>query len=181
MKNAIIFSGSGGQGIMSMGTMLAQSAVESGKHAVYMPSYGPEQRGGSAKCVVIIDDKEITSPMAEYGGVLVAMSNMAYEKFIHELEPGGILIYDNSVVTDTIERTDIKAVPIPAGDLAIEVGSAKVANVLVDGVLLGLYDIVSPENFQKSLDAKFAGKSSKVREMNTIAFRKGLELAQKYK
>lgn len=79
MKNAIIFSGSGGQGIMSMGTMLAQSAVESGKHAIYLPSYGAEQRGGSAKCVVIIDDAEIVSPMAKYAGLFVAMSDMGYK------------------------------------------------------------------------------------------------------
>ena len=79
MKNAIIFTGSGGQGVMSMGIMLAQSAVESGRHAVYLPSYGAEQRGGSAKCIVIIDKDEIISPMAGSGGVLVAMNNMGYE------------------------------------------------------------------------------------------------------
>lgn len=181
MKNAIIFSGSGGQGIMSMGTMLAQAAVESGRHAAYMPSYGPEQRGGSAKCVVIIDEKDILSPMVEYGGVLVAMSMLAYNKFINELEPGGILIYDNTMITCEIERKDITAVPVPAGDLALEIGSAKVANVLVDGVLLGLCDVVSPEDFQKSLDAKFAKKAPEVRELNTRAFQRGLELAKQYK
>ena len=99
MKNAIIFSGSGGQGIMSMGIMLAQSAVESGKHAVYLPSYGAEQRGGSAKCVVIIDDEEIVSPMTKYAGTFVALSDTGYNKFIDELEPGGLLIYDSALVT----------------------------------------------------------------------------------
>ena len=166
---------------MSMGMMLAQSAVDSGKHAVYMPSYGAEQRGGSAKCVVVIDDEEITSPMAQYGGVLIAMNDMSYEAFIHELESDGILIYDSSVVTKDIDRTDIKAVPVPAGDLALEIGSTKIANVIMNGVLLGLYDIVSPDSFKKSLYVKFANKSDEVRKLNTIAFKTGFDLAQKYK
>lgn len=181
MKNAIIFVGSGGQGIMSMGTMLAQAAVESGKHAAYLPSYGPEQRGGSAKCTVIIDDCEIVSPMAKTGSVLVAMSRLAYDKFIGELEPGGLLIYDNTMITCEIERKDIRLIPVPADDLANEVGSPRVANVLVDGVLIGMNGYVTPEEFQKSLNLKFARKSQAVRDLNAKAFNKGLELAMHYK
>lgn len=179
MKNAIIFSGSGGQGIMSMGNMLAQSAVESGKHAVYMPSYGAEQRGGSAKCVVIIDDKEIVSPMAKYAGLFVAMSDMGYKKFIDELEEGGTLIYDSALVTSEIERKDIKVIAVPAGDMALEIGSPKVANVIVNGVIIGATGIVSQETFQESLDRKFASKSEQVRELNRKALEAGIEYAKK--
>lgn len=181
MSKTFIFSGSGGQGIMSMGTMLAQAAVESGKHAIYMPSYGPEQRGGSAKCVVMIDEDEVPCPMAEYGEVFVAMSMLAYNKFLYELLPGGVLIYDNTMIPQKIEREDIKAIPVPAGDLALEIGSPKVANVIVDGVLIGMTGIVSPEEFMQSLDMKFAGKSESVRELNRKAFDCGLKLAEKYK
>lgn len=181
MKNAIIFSGSGGQGVMSMGTMLAKAAIECGKHAVYMPSYGPEQRGGSAKCVVIIDTEEILSPMARDGGILVAMSKLAYDKYIGALEPGGVLIYDSTMITDPIERTDITAIPVPAADLALEVNAPRAANVLVNGVLLGINPVVPAEEFQKSLDAKFAKKSQEVRDANTRAFNKGLELGKQYK
>lgn len=180
MKNAIIFSGSGGQGIMSMGNMLAQSAVESGKHAIYLPSYGAEQRGGSAKCVVIIDDQEIVSPMAKYAGIFVAMSDMGYNKFINELEPGGTLIYDSALVTCPIERDDIKVIAVPAGDMALELGSPKVANVIVNGVLIGLSNIVSRETFQESLDRKFASKSEKVRELNRAALEAGIEFAKQH-
>lgn len=163
---------------MSMGTMLAQAAVECGRHAVYMPSYGPEQRGGSAKCTVIIDSADILSPMAKTGGILVAMSQLAYDKYIDTLEPGGILIYDNTMITGAIERGDITAIPVPAADLAREAGAPRAANVLVDGVLLGIRPVVSPEEFQKSLDAKFAKKSQDVRDSNTRAFNKGLELGK---
>ena len=177
MKNAIIFSGTGGQGVMSMGIMLAQSAVESGRHAIYMPSYGPEQRGGSAKCTVIIDTEEIVSPMAGYSGTLVAMNNMAYDKFINELEPGGVLIYDSTLVTKPIERTDITAIGIPADALALEVGSPKVANVIVIGALIALTGIVTPEEFQRSLDKKFASKPESVRAMNAEALKRGMAAA----
>lgn len=178
MKNAIIFSGSGGQGVMSMGIMLAQAAVESGRHAIYMPSYGPEQRGGSAKCTVIIDRDEIISPMAGSGGVLVAMNNMAYNKFINELEPGGTLIYDSAMLTAPIERDDIKTVPVPAVDIALGLGSAKVANVVVIGALIGMTGIISADEFKKSLDIKFASKSEAVRALNHEALKKGMELAK---
>lgn len=180
MSKTFIFSGSGGQGIMSMGTMLAQAALDSGRHAIYMPSYGPEQRGGSAKCVVSIDDNEIPCPMAEYGEVLVAMSKLAYDKFIYELKPGGVLLYDNTMITEEIERKDITAIPVPAGNLAIELGSPKIANVIVDGVLVGMTDIVTPEEFIKSLDMKFASKSEEVRALNKKAFEYGYELAKKH-
>lgn len=177
MKNAIIFSGSGGQGIMSMGIMLAQSAVESGKHAVYLPSYGAEQRGGSAKCIVIIDDNEIVSPMTRYSGTFVALSEPGYKKFISELEPGGILVYDSALVTTPIERSDISVIPVPAGDIAVEVGSPKAANVVIIGVLIGLTGIVSQETYQQSLDMKFAGKSESVRMLNRKALEEGVKFA----
>ena len=179
MKNAIIFTGSGGQGVMSMGITLAQSAVESGRHAAYMPSYGPEQRGGSAKCTVIIDTEEIVSPMAGSGGVLVAMNNTAYKKFIGELEPGGTLLYDSTLVTVPIERTDITAIGIPADALALEVGSPRVANVIVIGALIALTGLVTPEEFQRSLDLKFAKKSDAVRAMNAEALKRGIAAAQR--
>ena len=181
MKNAIIFSGSGGQGIMSMGIMLAQSAVESGKHAVYLPSYGAEQRGGSAKCVVIIDDEEIVSPMTKYAGTFVALSDTGYNKFIDELEPGGLLIYDSALVTSKIERDDITAVGIPAGDIALEVGSPKVANVIINGVIIGLMGIVSQETFQQSFDLKFAKKSEEVRALNRKALQAGIDYANSHR
>ena len=180
MKNAIIFSGSGGQGIMSMGTMLAQSAVESGKHAIYLPSYGAEQRGGSAKYVVIIDDAEIVSPMAKYAGLFVAMSDMGYKKFIDELEPAGTLICDSAMVTSKIERDDINVISIPAGDMAVELGEPRAANTIVMGAIIGITGLVSREAMMDSLDRKFAAKPDKVRETNKRALDLGIEYAKKY-
>lgn len=180
MKNAIIFSGSGGQGIMSMGIVLAQSAVEGGKHAEYLPSYGAEQRGGSAKCVVVIDDEEIVSPMAKTAGLFVAMSDMGYKKFINELEPHGTLICDSTLVTSEIERDDIKVIKIPAGDMAVELGEPRAANIIVIGAIIGITGVVSQETMHESLDRKFAKKSDKVRELNSRALDLGIEYAAKH-
>ena len=179
MKFTLIISGSGGQGVMSVGISLASSAVEGGLHATFMPLYGPEQRGGSAKCTVVIDTEEIVSPMAGSGGVLVAMNNTAYKKFIGELEPGGTLLYDSTLVTVPIERTDITAIGIPADALALEVGSPRVANVIVIGALIALTGLVTPEEFQRSLDLKFAKKSDAVRAMNAEALKRGIAAAQR--
>ena len=180
MTKTVIFTGSGGQGIMSMGTMLAEAAVDSGRHGAFMPSYGPEQRGGVSKCTVAIDDEKMPCPMAEYSELLVTMSLLAYDRFIYELLPGGVLLYDNTMITKTIERKDIKAIPVPAGDLAIKIGSPKVANVIVDGVLVGMSGIVTYDEFIKTLDRKFKTKSEAVRELNRKAFDCGFELAKEY-
>lgn len=181
MSKTFVFTGSGGQGIMSMGTMLAQAAFESGRHAIYMPSYGAEQRGGSAKCIVIIDENEMPCPMFEYCETMVAMSNLGYNKFQYQLKPGGVLLYDNTVITQEIERDDVIKVPVPAGDLALEIGSPRVANVIADGVLVGMTGIVTPEEFIASLDKKFASKGQNVRDLNRKAFERGLKLAEQYK
>ncbi len=178
MKNAIIFSGTGGQGIVSMGKMLADAAIESGKHALDYPSYGAEQRGGIAKSVVIIDDKEIVSPMAQKGGVLVAMTQNAYNTFINDLEPGGTLVYDSAMITKPIERTDIKKVAIPAGDLAIQIGSPRVANVIIIGALVFIGGYVTLDQIKDSLNTKFADKSETVRKLNEVALDKGFEIAK---
>ena len=117
--------------------------------------------------------------MAASGGVIVAMNNTAYKKFIGELEPGGILLYDSTLVTVPIERDDITAIGIPSAALALEVGSPKVANVIVIGALIALTGIVTPEEFRHSLDKKFAKKSDAVRAMNAEALKRGIAAAQK--
>lgn len=179
MKNAYIFGGSGGQGVVSMGIMLTQCAVSSGKHAVFMPSYGPEQRGGSAKCTVLIDEKEIESPMAQFCSTLVLMSEQACDKFLTELEPGGTLVYDSSIIpAEKVAGIDAKVIPVPAGDIALEIGSVRAANIVVMGALIGATDVVPSEAFAGIIEKKFAKKSEEVRRLNAVAFSRGLELAK---
>lgn len=174
MKKTIVASGSGGQGVMSIGIMLAQTAVSCNKYATYLPEYGPEQRGGSAKCTVVVDDAEIISPLAKKSDVFIAMNEQAYKKFINNLKPGGFLVYNSSRVTSEITRTDIVAVPVPADDICVEIGSTKAANIVMIGALIGVSNIVSKEDFAAHLEKKFAGKKPEIMEINRVALEKGI-------
>ena len=181
MKKSFVFSGSGGQGIMSAGIMLANAAIDMTKHATFLPEYGPEQRGGSAKCTVIISDDEIISPLTKKCDNLVAMNEQAYNKFQDSIKEGGILVVNSSRITNPIDRTDVKVIAVPVDDIALEVGNIKVANIVIIGALIGATDIVSKEIFVASLEEKFKTKKPEILEMNMKALEKGIAFGQKIK
>ena len=181
MKQSFVFSGSGGQGIMSAGIMLAHAAIDMGKHATFLPEYGPEQRGGSAKCTVIISDDEIISPLTKKCDNLVALNEQAFNKFSDTVKEGGRLIANSSLVTSDISAEGINAIAVPVDDIALEVGSIKVANVVIIGVLIGATDIVSKEIFVQSLEEKFKEKKPEILEMNMKALEKGIAFGQQMK
>ena len=163
---------------MSIGMSLASSAVSGGKHATFMPLYGPEQRGGSAKCTVIISDDEIISPLPRQSDGLLVMNNSSFKKFIKELRPGGVLVRDINLVTAPLKRTDIEVVDVPADDLAHEMGNDKISNIILVGAMLGYSGMMDPQVFMESLEHKFASKGDKVVELNRKALYKGVELGK---
>ena len=179
MKNSFVFSGSGGQGIMSAGIMLAHAAIDMGKHATFLPEYGPEQRGGSAKCTVNISDDEIVSPLTKKCDNLVALNEQAYNKFSDSVKQGGNLIVNSSLVTSEISTDNANVIAVPVDDIALEVGSIKVANVVIIGVIIGATLIVSKEIFVKSLEEKFKEKKPEILEMNMKALEKGIAFGEK--
>ena len=179
MKNSFVFSGSGGQGIMSAGIMLAHAAIDMGKHATFLPEYGPEQRGGSAKCTVIISDDEIVSPLTKKCDNLVALNEQAYSKFSDSVKQGGNLIVNSSLVTSEISTDNANVIAVPVDDIALEVGSIKVANVVIIGVIIGATQIVSKEIFVKSLEEKFKEKKPEILDMNMKALEKGIAFGEK--
>jgi 2-oxoglutarate ferredoxin oxidoreductase subunit gamma len=181
MKKSFVFSGSGGQGIMSAGMMLAHAAIDMEKHATFLPEYGPEQRGGSAKCTVIISDDEIVSPLTKKCDNLVAMNEQAYNKFKDDIKEGGILVVNSSRVTSEIDRYDVKVIAVPVDDIALEVGNIKVANIVIIGALIGATDIVSSDIFVASLEEKFKSKKPEILEMNLQALEKGIAFGQQIK
>lgn len=181
MKNSFVFSGSGGQGIMSAGIMLAHTAIDMDKHATFLPEYGPEQRGGSAKCTVIISDGEIVSPLTKKCDNLVAMNEQAYNKFKDDIKAGGILVVNSSRVTAEIERDDVKVISVPVDDIAVELGSIKCANIVIIGALIGATDVVSKDIFVASLEEKFKEKKPAILEMNLKALERGIAFGQKIK
>ncbi len=181
MKQSFVFSGSGGQGIMSAGITLAQAAIDMGKHATYLPEYGPEQRGGSAKCTVVISDDKIVSPLPKLCDNLIVMNEQAYAKFCEDIKPGGILLANSSRITDMEERDDVSVISTPVDDLALEVGNAKTANIILIGILIGATGVVSEDAVLDSLKEKFKDKKPGVLEMNVKALNKGLEIGRNHK
>lgn len=181
MKYTLSISGSGGQGVMSVGMMLGESAVEGGLHATFMPLYGPEQRGGSAKCTVIISKEDIMSPLPKQSDGLIAMNEASFKKFNKELKPGGVLVLNSNRVTSKSRRTDIILLPVPADDLAQELGNSRVSNIILIGALLGYSEMMDPKLLMDSLEKKFADKGEKTVEVNRKALYKGVELGKNAK
>lgn len=176
MKKSLVISGSGGQGVMSAGIMVAQTAVSADKYATFLPEYGPEQRGGSAKCTVVVNDDEIISPLMAKCDTLITMNEQSYKKFAVSLKAGGILIANTSRVISEITREDITVVRVPADDIAVELGSIKCANIILIGALIGAdAGIITEEAMLASLESKFASKKKEVLELNKTALAKGIE------
>ena len=180
MKKSLVVSGSGGQGVMSAGIMIAQTAVSAGKYATFLPEYGPEQRGGSAKCTVVVNDEEIISPLMAKCDTLITMNEQSYKKFAASLKPGGILIANTSRVLSEITREDIIVVKVPADDLAVELGNIKCANIILIGALIGSdAGIITEDAMLASLESKFGSKKKEVLELNKVALQKGIEYGKK--
>lgn len=180
MKKSVVISGSGGQGVMSAGIMIAQTAVAAGKYATYLPEYGPQQRGGSAKCTVVVNDAEVVSPLMAKADTLIIMNEQAYQKFGKSIKPGGILIGNTSRITSEVKTDGITFVDVPADDLAVELGNIKCANIILIGALIGADEgIITEESMLNSLEAKFAKKKKEVLDLNKLALAKGIEYGRK--
>ena len=178
MTHSIIFSGFGGQGIMLMGQLLAQAGMLEGKKVSWIPSYGPEMRGGTAYCCVIISDQPIGSPMVTEPTLVAAMNLPSVVRFAPQLVPGGILIINSSLAPDKSDRSDITQICAPINQMADELGNVKIANLIGLGLVVAACKPVSPKGMHKGLDTllgkKFA-KKSKLVELNTTALNRGLE------
>lgn len=170
----ILFAGFGGQGILSMGKFLAYAGMDAGLNVSWLPSYGPEMRGGTANCSVILTDDIVGSPIVTEASTLVVMNRPSLDKFEHAIKPNGLLIIDSDMVNRLPERSDIEIISIPAQTIAEEIGSKTIANMVLLGALITKTKIVSMDNFLKAL--KEHGKE-KFYEANKKALEKGAEYA----
>ena len=151
MKKEIIISGFGGQGVLSMGKILAYSGLMDDKEVTWMPAYGPEQRGGTANVTVIVSDEKISSPILSKFDVAVVLNQPSLEKFEPKIKPGGILIYDGFGIINKPTRKDITIYRIDAMDKAAEMQNAKVFSMIVLGGLLKVAPVVSTKGVEKAL------------------------------
>ncbi|WP_461614452.1 2-oxoacid:acceptor oxidoreductase family protein [Clostridium sp. Marseille-QA1073] len=169
----IIFAGFGGQGILSMGKFLAYAGMDANKNVSWLPSYGPEMRGGTANCSVIVTDDQVGSPIVTKPTSVVVMNRPSLDKFEKTLVKDGLLIIDSNLVDREIERTDIEVIKIPAQDEAAKVGSGQIANMVLLGALVAKTQIVSMDELLEALKAH--GKE-KFFEIN----KKALEIGASY-
>ncbi|MBQ8592788.1 MAG: 2-oxoacid:acceptor oxidoreductase family protein [Bacteroidaceae bacterium] len=177
-KEEIIIAGFGGQGVLSMGKILAYSGLMENKEVSWMPAYGPEQRGGTANVTVIVSDERISSPILSQYDVAIILNQPSLEKFEDKVKPGGILMYDGYGISTPPTRKDIKVCRIDAMDAAAELGNAKAFNMIVLGGLLKLKPMVTIESVVKALKKTLPERHHHLIPMNEEAIRKGMEIVK---
>ncbi|MGM9800230.1 MAG: 2-oxoacid:acceptor oxidoreductase family protein [Muribaculaceae bacterium] len=176
MKQEIIIAGFGGQGVLSMGKILAYGALMNDLEVTWMPSYGPEQRGGTANVTVVISDTRISSPIVDTYDVAVILNQQSLDKFEHSVKPGGLLIYDPYGIHRMPERKDIRIIEVKAMDATIEYGNAKSYNMILLGSLIKVDPIVSIDNVLKGLKKVLPERHHHLLPANEKAVKIGMEL-----
>jgi Pyruvate/2-oxoacid:ferredoxin oxidoreductase gamma subunit len=151
IRPEIKIAGFGGQGILFLGKTLAEAGMRHGYHVSWIPSYGPEMRGGTANCHVILSDDPIGSPLVSHPAVLIALNRPSLDRFEPDLIPGGLLIYDSSLIDRGPLRTDLEVLALPATALAVEAGSARAANMVALGALLGRLGLLNQDGVRTLL------------------------------
>ncbi len=173
MKKEIIISGFGGQGVLSMGKILAYSGLMDDKEVTWMPAYGPEQRGGTANVTVIVSDEKISSPILSKFDIAIVLNQPSLEKFEPKLKPGGILIYDGYGILNPPTRKDITVYRIDAMDKAAEMKNSKVFNMIVLGGLLKVAPVVSTKGVEKALFKTLPERHHEMIPLNMQAIEEG--------
>jgi len=178
MQEEIIIAGFGGQGVLSMGQILCYSGVMENKEVSWMPSYGPEMRGGTANCIAIISDSKISSPILTKFDTVIALNQPSLDKFENAVKAGGLLIYEASTILNPPKRTDINVLPIEAANEATKLKNSKVMNMIVLGAFLQKKPIIKFENILQGLKKVLPERYHHLIPLNKQALEKGMELAQ---
>lgn len=179
MTHEIIIAGFGGQGVLSMGKILAYSGLMEGKEVSWMPSYGPEQRGGTANVTVILSDDRISSPILNEYDIAIVLNQPSMDKFESKVKKGGILIYDDYGIHKPVQRKDIDVYRINAMDTATELNMSKTFNMIVLGGLLKIVPMVTLDNVMNGLKKTLPERHYKLLPANEEAIRKGMEIIRK--
>ncbi len=176
MQTEIIISGFGGQGVLFAGQVLAYAAMDNGYYVTWIPSYGPEMRGGTAHCTVIISDEEIGSPLVRNPAAAIVMNMPSLDKYESLVAPGGVLIVNSSLMTRQATRADIRAFEVPANTIAEEMGNARLANIILTGALLAATGVLPLEAIDQALSQHLPERHRKLLPANFKALRRGAAL-----
>ncbi len=173
-----VFAGFGGQGVLFIGRVLSHAALERGVNTSFIPSYGPEMRGGTANCKVVVSDVEVGSPIVETPDILVALNRPSLEKFEKTVRNGGLAIVNSSLIEGKVARPEVKAAYIPCNDNAMEVGDSKVANLVAHGAYAALQCFFKLEDLETGIAEVVGAKRPEMLEINFKALRAGYEYAK---
>lgn len=179
MLDEIIIAGFGGQGVLLMGRLIAYAGMLEGKEVAWMPSYGPEMRGGTANCTVIVSSELVASPVVPNPMTLIAMNKPSLDKFEPEVEEGGTIILNESLISQDVKRSDVRVFKVPANEIANELGNLRVANMVALGTYLAARESVKIETIFKALDETLGNKSAKIVELNKKAIERGEKIVIK--
>jgi len=177
MTHELLAAGFGGQGVLSMGATLAYAGMIEQKEITWMPSYGPEMRGGTANCIVIVSSERISSPIVTTFDTVIALNQPSLDKFEKAVKPHGLLIYDSTSTLTPPTRTDIQILPIPAGDEALQLKNTKVLNMIVLGAFLERTHVLELGSIMKALRKALPERYHHLLPLNEQALRRGMELA----
>ncbi len=178
MTTELICSGFGGQGVLTIGRFIAQAGMREGKNVSWLPSYGPEMRGGTANVSTVVSDEEIASPIVSFPDILVALNQPSIEKFAPSIRPGGVLILNTNMCLKGCKREDIVQIAAPLIDIANEIGSPMVLNMLAIGVIIGQTSLIRYETMKDELSEYMKDRNPALLEMNLKAIKRGIEIAK---
>ncbi len=178
MNIGIVMSGFGGQGVMSMGQVVCYAGLAEGKEVSWLPSYGPEMRGGAAYCMVVVSDQPVGSPVVQRPDALIIMNRPSLDKFEKTLKPGGLLVLNTSMCDKEPARRDIKVIKVPATDIASQLGNTRVANMVALGAFLAVEPVVKVESVVQALQEHLPQHQKKHVPLNRQALAAGMARAK---
>jgi len=178
MTHELLVAGFGGQGVLSLGMTLAYAGMLENKEISWMPSYGPEMRGGTANCIVIVSDKKISSPIISTFDTVIALNQPSMDKFESAVKPGGLLMYDSVSIIHPPTRTDIDVVPIAASDEAVKMKNTKTMNMIVLGAFIERAHVVDISSIMQALKKVLPERYHHLLPLNEQALQRGRELAR---
>ncbi len=175
MEEKIIAAGFGGQGALSIGQFIAYSAMHEGLEVTWLPSYGPEMRGGTANCSVVVSDAPVASPIISTPDCLIAMNKPSLDKFVNNVKTGGIIIVNSSLISEKVDRKDVRVAYVDANRIALEAGNVRTANIVILGAYIKLSGLLPYETVYSTIDKLFE-KKPKVIPVNKKAFELGYSI-----
>ena len=175
MQTEILIAGFGGQGVLFAGQLLAYAAMDEGKQVTWIPSYGPEMRGGTANCTVVIADEEIGSPMVRHPQAVIAMNRPSLDKYEYVIQAGGLLVVNASMVDRPVERSDVRSVIVPGNEIAEALGDRRMTNMVLLGGLLANLPILSLDALQRALHAHLPVRHQRLLPLNVQAMQRGAQ------